>query len=188
MVIPILMDTNIVKHSFADTTRYTKPHTAFAAEAAKYYKRDIEEGFLKAEIQNNVPELSCMGIKFRSAVYRSLDRSAVTYFAFFKIIKEGKFNLIVGKKVVPITILPQTASFKTLSGHISTYSWEDHVSSSGGGGYDLSNTTIRIGDILIIPYLSFVDYRGKERPIENKLEINKSEFSLSNDGYDYWLE
>ena len=133
-VVPILMDTNIVKHFFSDTTRYTKPHIAFAAQTTAYYKRDIEEGFLKAQIQNNVPELSCMGIRVRSSVYRSLDRSAVTYSAFFKAIQEGKFNLIIGKETVPITILPQNGSFKTLSGHISTYSWEDHVGSSGGGG------------------------------------------------------
>ncbi len=89
----------------------------------------------------------------------------------------GKFNIEVDGYYYSVTILPKKEAIKTLKGFSSTDKWDDDESyySSDRHYYPLKNSKLRVDDILVIPYT------------KKTLEINKTDFSMSDKGYDYWL-
>jgi hypothetical protein len=49
------------------------------------------------------------------------------------------------------------------------------------------NACLRVDDILIVTFMNYVENLDNKREIKKKLEINKTDFSILNKGYDYWI-
>lgn len=188
ITIPISLDEHITSHTFSDENRSGSGN--FDKRAIDDYHNFIEGNFSKWDIRNRVSELEFIGIKNDKMPHRNLGDSTVKYYAIFRAKEPGKFNLNIEEyQSIPITILPKKESIKTLVGHAGIYQWDDRESSSYSETYYwLENACLRVDDILIVTFMNYVENLDNKREIKKKLEINKTDFSILNKGYDYWIE
>jgi len=49
------------------------------------------------------------------------------------------------------------------------------------------NSKLRVEDILIVTFLAYRENSDDKKKIKKDLIISKTDFSMSGEGYDYWL-
>jgi hypothetical protein len=188
ITIPIYINNSVTAHSFSDVSHYKADHN-FDKKQIAFYHDHMKRDFSKWDVENRVPELECIGITMEESLHRALQWSTISYRAVFRAKGPGKFNLTIGKyKCIPLTVLPKTELINTLVDFISILEWSGKFSEFSHKKTQLENITLRIDDVLIVTFLSYVDYEDDRRRIEKKLKITKSDFSMKNDRYDYWIE
>lgn len=141
-------------------------------------------------MKNNISELEFLSITKDEVVSPNPRLSIITYRAIFRAKEAGKFNVNIDEYAsFPVTIFPKKKAIKTLTGPVDTYQWEDgdESSSSSSINYMLENSKLRVDDILIVTFLAYRENSDDKKKIKKDLIISKTDFSMSGEGYDYWL-
>ena len=190
ITIPISLDKHIIKHKFSKESEFGLEHS-FDKEVIKKYNNHIKsKNLLKWTVKNNISELEFLSITKDEVVSPNPRFSTITYRAIFRAKEVGKFNINIDKyESVPITIYPKKESIKTLTGIVYTSTWDDddESSSSSSTAYELENSKLRVEDILIVTFLAYNENSDDKKKIKKDLIISKTDFSMSGERYDYWL-
>lgn len=188
IIIPVLLSKHFICPSFSNEPRYQSSRYVDKEAISYYHQYDTNKWFI-SEVTNHLSELECISISSDKITHRHPDYLTIQYYAVFRAKKVGNFNLNIDKYVtIPVKILSKDESIKIVVENVSVEEKKENHGSSSRLYYYLEAPVLRVNDILIVVFMMYRGHRNNIETIIPKIELSKSDYSLLNKGYDYWLK
>lgn len=183
------------KHSLKLTKKQSGSWNSFDKEG--YHDHTKNLNYSKFELKQTIPELAFFGAEKRWSTMHRAARKGTPGLAVISLLmkaeKPGKFTLNLGDlRKIPVIIFEEQVPTMALHeqvyySELETKGKDSGDSSMGNRRFEPVTLQLRVGDYVLIKYMAYDENYEEEVSISNELKFFKSEFSIPEQGYDYWL-
>ncbi len=179
--IPVYLDKHIENHEFSLEEEKRIRDIYRKTDTVNEYPRNSRTP--KWKVTNHVEELNFIRINSNFAIHRHLRNESVTHSVTFEAIKTGVFIIKIRNKELPIIIKHRNAKISKLVTQTVGYQWEGN-----GASYSLpykfhkemKYALLRVGDILNISFMSYVQNVKNPKVIDLNVSIIKKKLDVEN--------
>lgn len=171
IIIPIYWNKHIVNSEFSIGEEQERE--IYGKIDTKQTSWKNEERQLDWSITNTIDELKVKDVISSYAIHRHLRDESVSHSIQFEAIKTGEFILEIGTFKLPIVIYPKEATIRKKVTQVVGKQWSDRANSYSlpeGYNKNIEYALLRVGDIITLPFLSYV--QNVKNPLEIDLNIN----------------